>query len=771
MSVAQEALGEYKLLDKISESKSGSVWLSAAQDDELEELYSVKVLSKQLYSDEESAVRLLSSLERVCELAHPQLCKLKSFGRSEDGSIYLVQEYHPDCSLRAVIDLHQAVELDSLLDLARQICQGLKALHQKDLIHGDLNPSNIFLVDGGRSLKLADYGIAGSFNEQMRHAYLGLHSEEKSNYMSPEQCLNFELDARSDIYSLGLIIYELLCGSPLASGQNQMHSLLKQVSQNPNLLESDPDIPESLKRVVLKCLSKNRADRYFSVEDLEMDLDLLSCDLASSSLGLNEGPAAEKTSRGRSKQQAGINGQGQEHKDAGKERRRRKRRRILLSITGALLISGITAGVILRHDSSYYSNKALEAFNDALTLDESVVYGASTEYPAPILSGSVGPAPYIGSAVAGSSLTTPPPPPGLAGPDLPVATAGAETAGAFAKTGASAEPVQAPDWQDMPGSGDAFRDKPASPGPVGVDTFDSTVIASGDAFDSTAAISAINPDALRKMQERKHRLIDKAIKNAERAIVAYRIQNPLRSDRKFKMRLADLQQFVGDIYLRDRPSASLLWVNNGCMYSGSLESVAVDPSFPGFFDASPDADYKNAELWFEKARRTLGRFVDNDVDLLWGLAYAKYKQENKLAQVIGIHEAIFKAISSQPVPDKQALIYVKRNIAVFYLQSSNWQKAVESFAEARKMDEELNKIPGPITRQLRVELAYAYLKKGMFAEAEKLAKENQEYFSRLSAGGILPFDTQFDDFNMELLRTAALMQGKPAPELPPILTY
>jgi serine/threonine protein kinase len=152
----------------------------------------------------------------------------------------------------------------------------LKSLHQRNIVHGDLKPSNIFLIDTGTGhdfVKITDFGIAGSFGEEQRHEFL---RKSGGSYLSPEQCLGYELDSRSDIYSLGLIMYQVVTGKPFIEGQTPVHTVLKQLNVNCKKGLKESGVPDSIQQIIAKCLEKNRAQRYFSIADLDMDLELAS---------------------------------------------------------------------------------------------------------------------------------------------------------------------------------------------------------------------------------------------------------------------------------------------------------------------------------------------------------------------------------------------------------------------------------------------------------------------------------------------------------------
>lgn len=216
---------------------------------------------------------VLSSLKAATEIANPHLCAYYSCGM-HDEQIYTLSDELTGQTLADAINSGRVFNTDRFIELIRQVCDALKSLHQRNIIHGNLKPSNIFLIDTGTGhdfVKITDFGIAGAFGEEQRHEFL---RRSGGSYLSPEQCLGYELDQRSDIYSVGLIMYEMVTGKPFIEGDTPVHSVLKQLNTNCKKGLKESGVPDSIQQIIRKCLEKNRAQRYFSIADLDMDLDL-----------------------------------------------------------------------------------------------------------------------------------------------------------------------------------------------------------------------------------------------------------------------------------------------------------------------------------------------------------------------------------------------------------------------------------------------------------------------------------------------------------------
>ncbi|MBX9685083.1 MAG: serine/threonine protein kinase [Candidatus Obscuribacterales bacterium] len=269
-------ISRFSLGEQLGEGSFGLIY--RATNDSLASNFALKIIKPEFYRSNADADRLLNALKGLEEIHDPHLASYYESGRTVDNSIYFVSDYFAGVSFADLIGRTSPFEPERFIDIFRQICQALKALHQRGIVHGNLKPSNIYLLEENNQVfvKLLDYGLAGIFCDEAREQFLRRAcTANGANYFSPEQCLGYGLDARSDIYSIGLLMYESLTGKPLVQGQNQMQAVLKQLNYRASSMkEKGIVVPESIEKIMMKCLEKNRSERYNSIDDLSVDLDL-----------------------------------------------------------------------------------------------------------------------------------------------------------------------------------------------------------------------------------------------------------------------------------------------------------------------------------------------------------------------------------------------------------------------------------------------------------------------------------------------------------------
>jgi serine/threonine-protein kinase len=216
-------------------------------------------------------------------LDHPNLVAVRDFGINDHSTPYLVMDYVEGEDLCAIIAAHGRLPWHSAVELAVQICCALQYAHEMGIVHRDLKPKNILVTrtrSGTEQIKIVDFGIA-----KMSSAASQCQSVTKTGeifgsplYMSPEQCAGREADGRSDIYSLGCLIYEALCGEPPFVGENSVSTMFKHLNENPRPIKeivAEP-IPSTLTNVVYKSLAKNPLARYQSMAEMQAALELVS---------------------------------------------------------------------------------------------------------------------------------------------------------------------------------------------------------------------------------------------------------------------------------------------------------------------------------------------------------------------------------------------------------------------------------------------------------------------------------------------------------------
>lgn len=263
--VGQIFAGRYELLSELGKGGMGVVF--RARDRELDEEVALKVLKGVGEGDGPQGLvdRLRQEIKLARVITHPNVVRAFDFGES-GGSRFLTMEYVPGTTLREVIDARGGLQLTPALQIAKQVCRGLAAVHKAGIIHGDLKPQNVMVMGSGVA-KLMDFGVARNRSHQ-EHG--GVLLAGTPRYMSPEQAKGADLDERSDIYSAGVMMYEMFTGQcPFRAREVteilQMH--LNDEPADPRSLR--PEIPAALAEIILACLAKHRAQRPASATDLD----------------------------------------------------------------------------------------------------------------------------------------------------------------------------------------------------------------------------------------------------------------------------------------------------------------------------------------------------------------------------------------------------------------------------------------------------------------------------------------------------------------------
>jgi eukaryotic-like serine/threonine-protein kinase len=268
-----------KIVRLLGQGGMGSVYL--AEDMQLERPVAVKVLRTFELSSPTNWERFRREGQSLSKLEHPHIVKVFGFGNTDDGELFLSMEYLSGRSLAQVLVGESPLGWRRVVDIAMQICDGLSYVHASGLVHRDLKPQNIMLLDGDKKdfVKLLDFGLvlllAPSVQKLTRTGTL----IGTPQYMSPEGCQGKMLDSRSDIYSLACILYECLTGKPPFADENSLELIRKQRTEMPARLERlvlSAGVPAALELLIFKALAKQPDNRPQSMSDFESALRLIS---------------------------------------------------------------------------------------------------------------------------------------------------------------------------------------------------------------------------------------------------------------------------------------------------------------------------------------------------------------------------------------------------------------------------------------------------------------------------------------------------------------
>jgi len=264
--VIGQIIAHYRITAKLGEGGMGEVYL--AIDTNLDRQVAIKFLSADRSADPEARQRFIHEAKAQAMLSHPNVATFLDVGEAE-GRAFLVMEYVEGHSL-PVVAHEEKLSLSEMLDLVTQVGEGLQAAHEHGVVHRDIKPENI-LVTSKRQVKITDFGLArwkGATTLTKDGTRMGT-----AYYMSPEQVEGKRADHRTDIFSLGVILYELICRQRPFAGESETAIAYAVVSETPEpLARYKAGVPAELQQVITKCLAKSPDERYQSVADLIADL-------------------------------------------------------------------------------------------------------------------------------------------------------------------------------------------------------------------------------------------------------------------------------------------------------------------------------------------------------------------------------------------------------------------------------------------------------------------------------------------------------------------
>ncbi len=267
--IGETFAGRYKVLSILG--KGGMSTVYKAQHTYMDRVVALKLLHPHLVSDPTSVQRFKQEGKAAASLSHPNVITVFDFGINDEGIAYMVMDYLEGPSLGDLLDRGGPIPEAEAIDIFRQVCKGLSHAHKKGVIHRDLKPRNLVLAveeDGSVLLKIVDFGIAKIVPQDGAESQHLTQTGEVFGspiYMSPEQCSGLPLDLRSDIYSLGCVMYEVLTGTPPLCGMNAVETMSMHVNDEPlsfKAVAPNINLSYDMEQIVLRCLEKKTKKRY-----------------------------------------------------------------------------------------------------------------------------------------------------------------------------------------------------------------------------------------------------------------------------------------------------------------------------------------------------------------------------------------------------------------------------------------------------------------------------------------------------------------------------
>ena len=265
--------GKYEVIRELGQGSTGAVYLVRHRDLGFD--YALKLLNREFSADERFISRFKREAKILEALAHPGSATLRDFGRTADGLYYMTMDYCEGRSLKDAIEAQERFALPVALDISSQVLDVLAAAHAVGIIHRDIKPDNIILTEtpaGRYRARILDFGIAKITQEVEIESSVTARGTAVGTpwYMSPEQAAGeAQLDHRVDLYAVGVLMYEMICGELPFKGQTVLQTLLLHLTQPPPPWPPDLGIPFEVEQVVRKALKKDPSERYQSAEEFQ----------------------------------------------------------------------------------------------------------------------------------------------------------------------------------------------------------------------------------------------------------------------------------------------------------------------------------------------------------------------------------------------------------------------------------------------------------------------------------------------------------------------
>ncbi|HEY7148948.1 MAG TPA: Stk1 family PASTA domain-containing Ser/Thr kinase [Gaiellaceae bacterium] len=258
--------GRYRIMRKLGSGGMADVYL--AEDEELGRRVAIKILNDRHANDDQFVERFRREAKNAAGLSHPNIVSIYDRGEAE-GTYYIAMEYLDGRSLKELVVARGPLPISDAIEATRQVLGALRFAHRKGVVHRDIKPHNVMADADGR-LKVTDFGIARAGVSQMTEAGSIIGTAQ---YLSPEQARGAAVDQRSDLYSIGVVLYEMLTGQVPFTGDTPVEIAMKHLSDTPrppSVLR--PEIPPDLDMVVLRALAKSPEDRFQTAEEMDEEL-------------------------------------------------------------------------------------------------------------------------------------------------------------------------------------------------------------------------------------------------------------------------------------------------------------------------------------------------------------------------------------------------------------------------------------------------------------------------------------------------------------------
>jgi len=258
----------YEVIEELGRGGMGHVY--RVLDTKINEEVALKLIRPEIASERETIKRFSNELRMARHISHKHVCRMYHLGE-EKGIHYITMEYVPGENLKSMLKMTKQLSPSTAISIAKQVCEGLVEAHTFGVVHRDLKPGNI-MIDREGDVRIMDFGIARSLKAKgITESGILIGTPE---YMSPEQVEGEEVDRRSDIYSLGIILYEMVTGRLPFEGKTPLSIAMKHKRETPkNPKELNPQVPDNLSLVILKCMEKNKEKRFQSAEEVLAELN------------------------------------------------------------------------------------------------------------------------------------------------------------------------------------------------------------------------------------------------------------------------------------------------------------------------------------------------------------------------------------------------------------------------------------------------------------------------------------------------------------------